>query len=219
MNPAPRPQDEPVPRAADAASGCDDCITGAMDRTTESIAVFRILDAAANRAREGLRVVEDYVRFVLDDRHLTEQFKRLRHEFAAVLERIPIQQGLAARETQADVGTTFSTPSEQSRSNAAGVLTANLLRLEESLRSLEEFGKLLDAAMAADLERLRYRVYTLQRAVEITRGSLERLETARLYVLLDGGKSPDELQRLAGHVLAAALTCCNCATNRWMIGN
>ena len=27
----------------------------------------RILDASANRAREGLRVVEDYVRFVLDD--------------------------------------------------------------------------------------------------------------------------------------------------------
>ena len=37
----------------------------------DKIATLRVLDAAANRAREGLRVVEDYVRFVLDDRHLT----------------------------------------------------------------------------------------------------------------------------------------------------
>ncbi len=48
------------------------------------IDLLRILDAAANRAREGLRVVEDYVRFALDDRHLTEQLKRLRHDLAAV---------------------------------------------------------------------------------------------------------------------------------------
>ena len=42
----------------------------------------RILDAAANRASEGLRVVEDFVRFVLDDAHLTELLKQLRHDFA-----------------------------------------------------------------------------------------------------------------------------------------
>ena len=29
--------------------------------------VIRILDASLNRATEGLRVVEDYARFVLDD--------------------------------------------------------------------------------------------------------------------------------------------------------
>ena len=29
--------------------------------------VLRLLDANANRAREALRVVEDYARFVLDD--------------------------------------------------------------------------------------------------------------------------------------------------------
>ena len=48
-------------------------------------AAIRVLDASLNRATEGLRVVEDYVRFVLDDRHLTEQLKRLRHDLAAGL--------------------------------------------------------------------------------------------------------------------------------------
>ena len=43
---------------------------------------LRILDAALNRAGEGLRVVEDYVRFVLDDPFLTRQIKTLRHELS-----------------------------------------------------------------------------------------------------------------------------------------
>ena len=42
----------------------------------------RILDASANRAREGLRVIEDYVRFVLDDPGLTRRLKEVRHRLA-----------------------------------------------------------------------------------------------------------------------------------------
>src|SRR6059058_6219844 len=44
--------------------------------------VLRLLDANANRAREALRVVEDYARFVLDDAGLSEELKGLRHELA-----------------------------------------------------------------------------------------------------------------------------------------
>ena len=54
--------------------------------------VLRILDAAANRGREGLRVIEDYVRFVLDDPHLTELCKQLRHDLAAALSPISDRQ-------------------------------------------------------------------------------------------------------------------------------
>ena len=61
----------------------------------ESVAVLRILDAAANRAREGLRVTEDYVRFALDDRHLTEQLKRLRHELAEAVSPLPAGRRLS----------------------------------------------------------------------------------------------------------------------------
>ena len=57
--------------------------------------------------------------------------------------------------------------------------------------------------MAQELEQLRYRVYTLQRAVELTREGLARLADARLYVLLDGGSSAEELRRLAQSLVAA----------------
>ena len=52
----------------------------------DHLRLLRLLDANANRASEGMRAVEDYVRFVLEDRGLAEDFKRLRHDFAALLD-------------------------------------------------------------------------------------------------------------------------------------
>ena len=181
----------------------------------EQIRVLRVIDAAANRAREGLRAVEDYVRFVLDDGHLTGRCKQLRHDLAATLGQVSTEHRLAARETQADVGTTLATPSEGRREGTAGVLTANFTRVQEALRSLEEFGKLLDpdqlweasptATLAAELKQLRYRAYTLHRAVEITRTSLLRLDQARLCVLIDGRSTAGEFERLAVSLVEAGV--------------
>jgi thiamine-phosphate pyrophosphorylase len=165
----------------------------------------RVIDAAANRAREGLRVAEDFVRFVLDDRHLTDQCKRLRHDLAMLLDQIPSEQLLAARETQADVGTALATPSEEHRSDATEVLLANFARLQESLRSLEEFGKLMDPVWAAEIKQIRYRSYTLHRAVEITRNSIKRFANARLYVLIDGRATLDDFRQLAQSLIAAGV--------------
>ena len=167
--------------------------------------VLRVIDAAANRAREGLRVVEDYVRFVLDDAHLTRLCKQLRHDLHATLQQVSIEHRMAARETLDDVGTRLATKSERRREDAAGVATANLSRLQEALRSLEEFGKLLDADMAARLEQLRYRTYTLERALQITRTSLQRLEAASLYVLIDGRESTEQFERLALSMIEAGV--------------
>ncbi len=59
-------------------------------------------------------MIEDYVRFVLDDPHLTELCKQLRHDLADALSWIPVEQLIASRETQADVGAGLTTPSERS---------------------------------------------------------------------------------------------------------
>jgi thiamine-phosphate pyrophosphorylase len=151
-----------------------------------SAATLRILDAEANRAAEGLRVVEDYVRFVLDDRHLTGLAKQLRHDLVATLAPVAMADRLAARDSQADVGTMLANPPESARGDAADVAAASFSRLEQALRSLEEYGKLVDPALAGPIEKIRFRVYTLQRAVGITADSLGSLTAARLYVLIDG---------------------------------
>jgi len=48
--------------------------------------VLRVLDANANRAREALRVIEDFARFVLNNDELSARLKELRHELAAATE-------------------------------------------------------------------------------------------------------------------------------------
>jgi len=185
------------------ASGLDTDANQADGTASQQVLALRVLDAEANRAREGLRVIEDYIRFGLDDRHLTGLCKQLRHDLTAALSRISLEHCLASRETQADVGTVLTTPTERQRGDDAGVLRANFARLQESLRGLEEFGKLFDSVLAEQIKQLRYQTYTLQRAVEITRGGLKRLASARLYVLLDGRGSPEEFERLVRSVIAA----------------
>ena len=192
----PKASRQPNAQAASQASTSESPPASCRTPAADQLRTLRVLDAALNRGREGLRVVEDYVRFVLDDSHLTDQLKRLRHELTAALSPVPIGRRLAARETRADVGTRLATSSERRRDDLRGVLSANFTRLEESLRTLEEFGKILDPDLASQLEQLRYRSYTLHRAVGITFESGERLAGKRLCVLIDGGPSAEQFAAL-----------------------
>ena len=163
---------------------------------TSETRVYRILDASANRAAEALRVVEDYVRFALDDRHLTNVCKQMRHRLVDLLSRVGKQPRLACRDTRHDIGTELLSEGERTRADLASVVAANCGRLQESLRSLEEYGKLLSPRFGEAFKQIRYESYTLQRALETTRRSLERLAGARLYVLVDGREGPDEFEQL-----------------------
>ena len=176
-----------------------------IQQVSGQVALLRLLDAAGNRAREGLRVVEDWVRFSLDDPHLTECLKQLRHNLAASLAAIPWQQRLASRETLADVGTAITTASERSRKGLDDVLTANFLRLQEALRSLEEFGKIVDPNLGESIKSLRYLTYTIQRTIAAAHRGLERLGEARLYVLLDGRANVDEFLQMAQGLITAGV--------------
>jgi thiamine-phosphate pyrophosphorylase len=166
-----------------------------LNEATERIDLARVVDAAANRAREGLRVVEDYCRFVLDDAFLCGELKRLRHDLTAALAGFAPALLLAARETERDVGTAITTEAEQSRYSLLEVAQINLKRLQEALRSLEEFGKLSGGRTGAALERVRYQAYTLERAVVLGTTARQRLAQARLYVLLSAKQCAGSLER------------------------
>ncbi len=129
--------------------------------------------------------------------------KQLRHDLAAALGRLETADRLAARQSQADVGATISTTAESARGDAASVAAASFKRVQQALRGLEEYAKLIDPQMAAAMELLRYRAYTLERAAGITADSLARLDGARLYVLIDGGANADELAAIANALVAA----------------
>ena len=180
---------------------------------SERSSVWRILDAAANRAGEGLRVIEDFVRFALDDRFLTTQCKTLRHDLAAALAVFPLSRRHAARETPRDVGTRVSLASEQARAGAREVVAAGFQRVQQALRSLEEYAKTCEPAAAARFESLRYQSYTLQRAIEISADSMARLAETRMYVLIDGRPSAKSLTGSSTRWSWPEPTSFNCATN------
>lgn len=153
---------------------------------TERADIARALDAGLNRAREALRVIEDYCRFVLADALLCAELKQLRHDLARAADEQAPPGLLEARDTLRDVGTSISTAGERSRASLAEVVAANLKRLQEALRSLEEFAKVPRPLLAELIEQVRYRAYTLEKAVLLGRTARARLAGARLYVLLTG---------------------------------
>ena len=169
------------------------------------VPLLRIIDANANRATEGMRVIEEYARFALDDAHLTRLQKQLRHDLIEVLQVLPREELCAARTTEQDVGTQIATQAEFERQDIRQVATANQKRVEQSLRSLEEFLKPLSAETARQIEQLRYRAYALGRAVELTGFSRQRLEQAKLYVLVDGGESLDAFSTAAAALVRSGV--------------
>lgn len=159
-------------------------ITPANTGTVEEAGLFRILDASANRAREGLRVVEDYVRFHLDDALLSRELKSIRHLLTETLTHLGQQGWVSSRDTLHDVGTLGTLASERQRGNLSDVLRANLKRVEEALRTLEEYSKLLDSQLSLQISACRYRMYTVEKALETALQSRQRLLDCHLYLLV-----------------------------------
>lgn len=170
-------------------------------------AVLRILDANQNRSREALRVIEEYLRFALDDAHLAELAKRLRHRLQEALAPLSRSEMLSARDTAGDVGTQITTASESQRSDAQDVVAAAFSRLQESLRSLEEYGKTVDGSMAAAIEGLRYDSYTLEKAIGTTSRACERLAECRLYVLIDASAHEAAFAARVERLVTAGVDC------------
>jgi thiamine-phosphate pyrophosphorylase len=146
--------------------------------------LLRLLDANANRAREALRVLEDYARFVLDDRCHSAALKDLRHELAdATREDLP--DAVLQRDTPGDVGTGNKTASELTRSDLSEVITAAGKRAGEALRAIEECLKTISPDRAAQVEQLRYRLYDIEHQLAFTlRPDPLRFADVRLYVLI-----------------------------------
>ena len=119
---------------------------------------LRLIDANLNRLAEGIRVVEDIYRYILDDKTTAKRLKALRHKA-----RIDIYEELInSRDIKNDVLKT-STSSEQTRSNLQSILIANFKRAQESSRVLEEFCKLISTKDSENFKYIRYELYDIEK--------------------------------------------------------
>ncbi len=125
--------------------------------------LYRILDANFNRSKEGLRVCEDICRYVWDEAALSRGFKLIRHELNKPISRLGILKALENRDIEGDVGR-GTINSESVRQNIKAVFMANCQRVKESLRVLEEIAKLIDAASADQVKKIRYKLYALEQS-------------------------------------------------------
>ncbi len=156
--------------------------------------LLRIIDANANRAREGLRVLEDAARFALQHAALAADCKRLRHDLAQTISQldaalVPSLGSLSllrARDTSTDVLTSTTTTTEHTRDTLASLALTESSRVGEALRVLEETCKLIPegAVASAACKQLRYRAYDTSKAIALALAQLAAPWQPRLCVLL-----------------------------------
>ena len=148
--------------------------------------VARLIDANLDRAREGLRVIEDWCRFGLDREDLVVPLKDWRQQLGLLHADLYRQ----ARSTATDTAAGLSHPAQQTRTDSSQVVKANASRVQEALRVIEEFARTTDAPLAATAATVRYALYDLEvRILEACAYNHRRqqLEKAKLCLITDPG--------------------------------
>jgi len=158
--------------------------------------LLRMIDANLDRASEGLRVLEDVARFLLNNTELSQRLRTLRHDLARETKSLRVGL-LSQRDSEHDVGYAYPiTPGERdpnmktpSIPGSLDLVTANAKRVEESLRVIEEIAKLPEISSllnSARFEQARFTLYTLERDLVSRISRRNKIEKMPgLYVILD----------------------------------
>jgi len=117
-----------------------------------------IIDANFNRAREGLRVVEDLERFFFKKNRFLK-IRRLRHELSRIFEN-DYEKLVKSRNVQKDEGRKLK---EKPRKTLKEVFIANIFRTGEALRVLEEILKKDEPDKAGKIKKIRFKLYTIEK--------------------------------------------------------
>lgn len=127
--------------------------------------IYTLIDANVNRAKEGLRVIEDVSRFILADKKTTPKLKSIRHAVDSAVKKIsPDRSALIKnRLSEDDIGRHSRNKGEFTRRDISDILASNFRRVQESFRVLEEITKLVSVPAAVIFKELRYKTYELEK--------------------------------------------------------
>ncbi len=123
--------------------------------------ILRLLDANINRITEGLRVVEEVLRFVYKEDKIYKTLRNIRHRIVKLFEEF-YPQTVFQRTSIIDPGRTAI---ENSYKNLKQLVVSNFHRVTESLRVLEEIAKLVNTKKIPKVKKLRYKVYDIEKYV------------------------------------------------------
>lgn len=126
--------------------------------------IYKIFDVNINRAKEGLRVIEEYTRFYFVDQNYLKVVRYVRHKISKILDSEYFSI-LSARNVEKDLGKDFV---ENGRNDFYSIIISNFKRTEEALRVLEEYSKYPNFSKnsySKDFKELRYIVYDLEKKI------------------------------------------------------
>ena len=123
------------------------------------LSALRIVDANLNRCREGLRVVEDVLRYIFDDAVLYKKIRSVRHNTDKIL-RDKYASLISSRDSVSDAGRKIP---ETLKKDLPGIVAANFKRAQESLRVLEEYSKAVYPKASAEFKKQRYSLYQIEK--------------------------------------------------------
>lgn len=131
--------------------------------------IYRLFDANLNRAVEGVRVLEDTVRMLLDNHTLTERLKQIRHELVSIPHTDPrlSERMLLERGSDRDVLRNGETVSEHSRPDVIAIVRANAGRAQEAVRVMEEYSKLFSEGMSVRFKTMRFSLYDIEQDIVV----------------------------------------------------
>ncbi len=147
-------------------------------------AAYRIIDANFNRAREAIRVIEEFCRFALNSTWLSKRAKELRHKLSQAVGQLDSSRLLTSRDTLNDVGVGQKVNHQLSRGDLKECLTAGCKRLTEALRTLTEMTQAQNKSVAEVIERLRYDAYILEKDIFIFGEPTEKFRKVSLYIVI-----------------------------------
>jgi thiamine-phosphate pyrophosphorylase len=160
-------------------------------KTVMERAIYRIIDANFNRAREGVRIIEEFCRFALNCSPLAERAKQLRHELSSAVNKLDAGRLISSRDTLGDVGIGKTVDKQLTRDSLNDCFTASCKRLTEALRTLAEMVQTLNRPVAETIEKLRYEAYTLEKDIVLFSEPAEKFKRVGLYVIISSNLPAD----------------------------
>ncbi|MFH1317694.1 MAG: thiamine-phosphate pyrophosphorylase [Candidatus Omnitrophota bacterium] len=135
--------------------------------------MLRIIDANFNRCKEGLRVIEDIYRFILEDDASRKKIRKIRHSLDEIANEKVLKDAILSRDARGDLGKDVDVL-EVNRRDCDQILSINFQRVKESLRVLEEFFKIIIPRRVEDIKKIRYQIYTAEKKSIMGKGAFLR---------------------------------------------
>ena len=124
----------------------------------EDLRIAQIVDANLDRAREGLRVLEDWARFALGRKDLVKSLKNFRQ----ILGKHHLKVYKDSRNFINDTCAGLSHPEQFKRNHVSSIISSNAARVQEALRVIEEFSRDHNQNLCKISSWIRYEIYKLE---------------------------------------------------------